>query len=154
MTRFNPNQKLKITCTPKNIDPKLIECVKSDVLIIAKYLNINLPKIIIKKSVSGGRYYGKNTKINKRIVLGFKDGYVRPILLHEMLHHKGYVHGLKHKGSLDFKSKLKHDTFTDYYMKQIFNESKIQYFIDLSNVSQNNKTTSPNLINSTDLIEA
>jgi hypothetical protein len=153
MTRFNPSQKLKLVCIPKNINPNLIESIKSDVLIIAKYLNVNLPKIIIKKSVSGGRYYGRKTKINKRIVLGIKHGYTKSILLHEMLHHKGYVHGLKHKGSLVFEHQLKYDTFTDYYMKLIFNESEIDMLRELNNVSQNNKTTSPNLINSNQLIE-
>lgn len=118
--KYDPSKPIKIKCVPKNIDPLLVEQIKNDAIIICKYLNVSVPEINIKLNVFGGVYYGRRSRVHKRISLGIKLGYNRLILLHELLHHKGFAHGKKQKGSLDFNHKLKLDSFSKYYLKEIF----------------------------------
>jgi len=118
--KYDPSKQINIKAIPGNIDPLLIEQIKNDCIIICKYLNVSTPKIIVKRSVVGGMYYGRKGSGHKKLVLGIKQGYNRLVLLHELLHHKGFAHGLKQKGTLNFRHEVKHDTFSKHYLNEIF----------------------------------
>jgi len=117
--KYRPDRKIKILC--RKVDRHLIPKILADAYRIAKHINAMPSEIKLNPYGQGGLYQARR---GDPITVGIQLGYnkwARTTLVHEMLHIKGYSHGLKRNGTL-FMSGVhsKDDTFSQQVEKEIF----------------------------------
>lgn len=89
------------------------EKILDDAKKISEYLGINCPKIRISKITSEG------LTLETKTILGIKKGYKRRLLIHELLHTKGFTHTYP---SNFFCPNLELDELSKFVEKQVFCE--------------------------------
>ena len=82
---------------------------------ISEYLGINCPKIDISKESSEG------LTLENKTILGIKNGYKRRLLIHELLHTKGFKHTYP---SNFFNATYPNCELSAFVEKQVFGENK------------------------------
>lgn len=103
--------KLYIEWKKRNSGRNMNKILK-DAKIISEYLGINCPKLRIDPDSTEGLTLEKITH------LGIKDGYNRRLLIHELLHTKGF----KHTYPSNFMSANVNDFgLVDFILKMYFN---------------------------------
>lgn len=115
--KFDANGKKIVIKKGKSLSEIFLDRVIVDADVIAKYLKVNIPYIKLKNG-SGGDY----TKSSNQMRIGFGDGtynsQTRSIIIHEMLHHKGYEHG--RVMGFSFMSHSDHDSLSPMLSAKIF----------------------------------
>jgi hypothetical protein len=122
--KFDSNGRLIKQGNNKPLREIFMEKVINDANVIAKYLEIELPKVIKLKNGYGGLYSrGRN-----EMAIGFGDGEYsktsRKVVMHEMLHHKGLSHGHNRMGH-SFMSNSNNDILSLVMVRKIFKEEII-----------------------------
>ena len=79
------------------LNDSLLKIIYNDTKIICEYLDVNIPLIVPKNNNSESYCHRREGWIS----LGIENGYNRQILIHELLHWKGYDHY-----DIIFRSKL------------------------------------------------
>lgn len=82
---------------------------------ISEYLGINCPKLELSEESREG------LTLESKTILGIKDGYERRLLIHELLHTKGFTHTYP---SNFFCPNMKLDELSAFVEKQVFGENK------------------------------
>ena len=116
---FDKNGQKLIVKTGISVSDLYLNNVKTDLKIIADYMKTDMPNIALKNGF-GGDY----TKSKNLVRIGFGTGIynnkVRTVIVHEMLHHKGYDHG--RVLGLKFMSHDDNDEISPVLVKKIFGE--------------------------------
>jgi len=115
--KFDKNGQKLIVKTGVSISELFLNNVKTDLKIVADYMKTDVPEVILKNGFGGD--YNKSRKL---VRIGFGTGIynnkVRTVIVHEMLHHKGYEHGRVF--GLKFMSHEENDKISPVLVKKIF----------------------------------
>ena len=116
--KFDENGQRLIVKTGISVKELFLNEVKTDIKIIADYMKTDVPEVILKNGFGGD--YNKSRKL-VRIGLGTGNynNRVRSVIVHEMLHHKGYGHG--RVLGLKFMSHENNDQISPVLCGKIFN---------------------------------
>ncbi len=92
---------------------KISKQIERDAKKISEYLGINCPKLIIVEDSHEG------LTLEKKTFLGIERGYKRKLLIHELLHTKGFMHTYP---SNFFAGAGKIDELSEFVEKQVFGD--------------------------------
>ncbi len=115
--KFDNNGKKIVVKRGVSLSEEFLGKVKLDIKKVAEYLKVEVPEVKLKNG-GGGDY----TKSENLVRIGFSDAEynnsIRRVIVHEMLHHKGYHHG-RVNGHL-FMSHENNDHVSPILVEKIF----------------------------------